>query len=257
MTDVISSVEWGPGNRVEATAPRPGAGLDVTVAVLASLAWALLVAGEVGGISLLDHDAVFAGDRIRWPAVGMFLLGWQVMVAAMMLPASFPVLRAFVMHGGRAPGFLFGFAGVWTAFGIGVLSLDAVVHRIVEGLPWLSSRRYLVAAGLLLVVGAAQLTRSTAGCLEACRALTHHSGAPPGRLRPLLAGARYGQLCVRCDGGLMLLAMLAPGDAGTLWMAIVALAMFVERSARAVPLHRWATAVVLGSAAATMVVGLS
>ena len=57
----------------------------------------------------------------RW---SLFLLAWQVMVAAMMLPSSLPLMRLFAAASARAAapgpamaGFLGGYALVWSVFG--------------------------------------------------------------------------------------------------------------------------------------------
>ncbi len=65
-----------------------------------------------------------------------FLLAWQVMIAAMMLPSSLPLVRLFAAASRRQPrpgtrvaAFLGGYALVWSAFGALALAFDLGVHR--------------------------------------------------------------------------------------------------------------------------------
>src|ERR1044072_2882183 len=108
---------------------RHSVGLDarlqrgLTAAIVA--AWALAIAAAAtGDASLLHHDALIEGARTLWIAVPVFLLAWQVMLAAMMLPSSLPLVRLFAKASARQPrpgaamaGFLGGYAIVWTGFG--------------------------------------------------------------------------------------------------------------------------------------------
>ena len=58
-----------------------------------------------------------------WVTAVVFLVAWQVMVAAMMLPSSMPMVRLFSQAAaGRRPGrvllaFLGGYAAMWGAAG--------------------------------------------------------------------------------------------------------------------------------------------
>ena len=54
----------------------------------------------------------------------LFLVAWQAMIAAMMLPSSLPLIRLFATASANQPrpraamaAFLGGYALVWTAFG--------------------------------------------------------------------------------------------------------------------------------------------
>jgi predicted metal-binding membrane protein len=43
-----------------------------------------------GAAAALHHDALVHAELPLWAAVGLFVLAWQVMIAAMMLPSSLP-----------------------------------------------------------------------------------------------------------------------------------------------------------------------
>jgi predicted metal-binding membrane protein len=200
----------------------------------------------------LDHDALFRGGQVGPAAVGWFLVGWQLMVVAM-LPGSFPALRRVAARRARVAPFLAGFGAVWTAFGWAALSLDSAVHRTVDQYAWLGARPYLVAAGLLVAVGLWQLAPLTSRCLAECRAWALAPGPDTSVRAGLANGARYGGFCLGCDGGLMLL-MFAVG-ASLVWAAILALAMVLQHSDLAHRgAHGWIGAVIL-TAAAVVVAG--
>jgi predicted metal-binding membrane protein len=234
----VGAIALGPYQRVPWAVP---------LAVAAS--WATLVAAQASGARLLDHHAIFLGGRAESAAVGLFLVGWLVMVAAMMLPSSLPAIRDVSSQGAGVGAFLGGFGAVWALFGWAALGLDSVVHRTVDAQPWLGTRPHLVAAGLVAVVGVVQFAPMKRRCLAACR----HWTAAPELLRrrgaSVVAGARYGQLCLGCDGGLMLL-MFVAGGSGVAGMAVLSVVMAAERTAWLKgSVHRWIGAIILSSAA--------
>ena len=62
-------------------------------------AWAVAVAAQVTGRGqALHHDGLLQGGLASWAALGLFLLAWRLMIAAMMLPSSLP------HPSGRRPG---------------------------------------------------------------------------------------------------------------------------------------------------------
>jgi len=237
-----------PG-RVTTMALRPDRRLLWPVPVAVAASWATLVAVEAGGTRLLDHDAIFEGGRGDWAGVGLFLLGWLVMVSAMMLPASLPAIGDVAARQAGVGAFLAGFGAVWAVFGWAALSLDSVVHRTVDAHPWLGARPHLVAAALLTAVGVAQFAPVKRRCLAACRHWTAGPRVLGRRRRSFTDGARYGQLCLGCDGGLMLL-MFAAGGSGVAGMAVLTVVMAVERKAWLKgSADRWVGAAVLIAAA--------
>src|SRR4029453_9930997 len=68
--------------------------LPVLLAI--AVAWALAVAAEATGrAAALHHDALIEGDASLLAGLLLFLVAWQAMVAAMMLPSSLPLMRLF------------------------------------------------------------------------------------------------------------------------------------------------------------------
>ena len=217
--------------------------------VVASVAgaWLLVLAGEVSGAAhVLHHDEVLGGIYPTWAGLGLFLAGWMVMSAAMMVPATLPVLVRMDRGGaawrtGTAGAFLAGFVVVWVAFGLAALALDMAVHGLVEEVAALAARPSLVAAGLLGVAGAVQLMPSTRRRLAASRHL--HSGAALSPASAFRSGRDHGAVCLSCDGALMLVMFAAAGSLA--WMALLTVLMVGERLAVAGPRLASAVGVVM------------
>jgi predicted metal-binding membrane protein len=205
----------------------------VGVLVTSAMAWAVLVGGEVtGGSRYLHHDALLAGGAPRWSALAVFLVGWVAMVAAMMLPTTLPALQPVVGGaGGAAPGavraFCGAFVGAWVPVGLLALGLDAVCHRVVEGVPALAARPESVAVVVLAAAGVLQLTPSTR---RRQTATAGHVGVGAASWTGGTSGWEHGLRCIVADGPLMLVGFAAGGQLG--WMAVLTGVMVAERSSR-------------------------
>lgn len=207
---------------------------------LVALAWLTLVASQLTGIApLLHHHALLEDGPPAPVALSAFVLGWLVMLAAMMLPASLPTAREMAtgMAHLRRPwvamaAFGTAFAGVWVVFGIAAFAGDAVVHRIVDATPWLAARPYLVEAGILALAGAYQWTPLKRRFLLACRHPAELASAgDPRRSGSVRLGLRHGLDCLGGSWALMLL-MFAEGFANLWWMAALTAIMTYETSGR-------------------------
>lgn len=224
--------------RLDRSAPS----VSRTLAAGIGVAWALALTAEVvGGAGSLGHDRLLGDGWLPAPvAAVLFLATWQVMVAAMMLPSSVPMVRLFeaVSVGQDRPGravaaFVGGYAVVWTAFGSIAFAADAVLHTTVERLPWLAGRPSLVTAGLLALAGGFQLSGLKDSCLRTCRhpaafLLPRYRRGVPAAFR---LGREHGFFCVGCCWALMLLAF-AVGVANLAWMATLTALMAYEKIGR-------------------------
>lgn len=220
--------------------------------VAALLAWSLVIAGEVTGVARhLGHDAVLEGGFEAPVGTALFLGGWLVMVAAMMLPTL--AARGRVRGGtGSAEAdargaFLGGFALVWAVVGLAALGGDMVVHRVVHGVPSLEARPWMVVAGVFGLAGTIQLMPSTRRSLAAARRAADAAESAPSTF---LAGQRHGWRCLRSDGPLMLV-MFAIGS-GVAWMVVLTAVMAGERSSSFGQRLAAATGVALLAAAAAV-----
>lgn len=202
-------------------------------------AWLLaVVAQATGNAALLHHHALIEGGPPLWIATPIFLLAWQVMIAAMMLPASVPAIRVFNLGTVVASrprrdlaAFLGSFAVVWTIFGLLAFMGDVVLHHIVDATPWLAARPWLIESSVVAFAGVYQLTPIKRLSLVACRhPLSAGPAAPSGR-RPFQLGLDHGLACLGSSGALMLL-MFAEGFANLWWMVALTAVMVYEATGR-------------------------
>jgi len=203
-------------------------------------AWIASVALQLTGrATLLHHHTLIEHGPPLWIAVIIFLLGWQVMVAAMMLPASMPTIA---LHGaslsrvgrqGRGLlAFIAAYAVLWSLFGLFAFAGDFVLHHIVDATPWLAARPWLIQGGVLGLAGAYQLTTLKRGSLAACR---HPSalvtGLEPQARSATRLGLRHAINCLGSGWALMLL-MFAEGFANLWWMVGLTVVMLYETVGR-------------------------
>jgi predicted metal-binding membrane protein len=229
-------------------ARRALAGTPAPVIAAIAVAWVVAVAAQAtGAAALLHHDALIEDGPRAWVALPLFVLAWQVMVAAMMLPSSLPLVRLFSVASAGQPrpraamaGFLGGYALVWSAFGALAFAFDLGVHAAVHASPWLYAHEWLLGGSMLVLAGAFQFTELKDACLDQCRhpaafLLRFYERGAAGGLR---LGARHGVFCVGCCWALMLV-MFAAGVASLVWMGLLTAVMVHEKTrplgARAVP----------------------
>jgi predicted metal-binding membrane protein len=223
-----------------------GVPLPVVAAILA--AWAAAIAAQATGVvALLHHDALLAdGLPPAWAALA-FLGSWQVMVAAMMLPSSLPLVRMFAAASARAPrtgramaAFLGGYAVVWTAFGALAFTADLGLHAAVNASSFLADHDWAIGGSVLAIAGLFQFSRLKDACLDKCRhpssfMVRHYRRGPGGAFA---LGARHGLFCVGCCWALMLV-MFALGATNLILMALLTALMVHEKTRpagrRAVP----------------------
>ena len=246
-------------------------------AVLAS-AWAVLWmwSGSPYG-RYLDHGrwtdlgftaalcrAVPAGDIVV-PAL-LYAAGWVVMIAAMMLPTTFPLLDIFRRVTAGRPNakqllalVVAGYVLAWLAFGLAAHGLDLVVHAAARDAPWLIANGWVIGAALIGTAGLFQFSSLKYRCLDKCRTpfgfvAERWRGVAPGR-EALRLGLDHGAFCVGCCWALMLL-MFVVGSGSLGWMLVLAAVMAAEKNlpggARlsaplGVALLAWAGAIVVGN----------
>jgi len=222
--------------------PRP-----ILVGIAA--AWIAAIAAQAAGAAaLVNHDALLVGDGPPLVVAAILaLLAWQVMIAAMMLPSSLPLVRLYARASERAPrrgrsmgAFIGGYALVWSAFGLVAFGADAGLHAAVNSSSWLQDHDWWIGGSVLALAGAFQFTSLKDACLDKCRhpgqfMMRFYERGPRGGFR---LGARHGIFCVGCCWALMLV-MFATGVASLVWMALLTAVMIHEKTrplgARAVP----------------------
>src|ERR671917_2966387 len=116
------------------------------MAALIALAWlALWFWGQSPHGRFLSHHGL---EAVRGNAALMlvFVAGWTLMVVAMMLPTSLPLVALFrTLVRGRPDRIrltvllIAGYLAVWTLFGVVVYCGDFVLHGAVERSAWLGA----------------------------------------------------------------------------------------------------------------------
>jgi predicted metal-binding membrane protein len=260
---------------------RAFAGVPTAVPAMIAAAWVLAVVAEgngaafvrssVGGAAAATsqasqapisffcplHLAATGGGGLHvgpgnaavsfWLAFALFLIAWQTMIVAMMLPSSLPLVRLFSVASASAPArgrallaFLSGYALVWTAFGAVAFTVDTLVHRLIADDAGLRAHESMIVAGVLALAGAVQFTPLKDRCLTECRhpgafLLRHYRRGTSGAFK---LGRRLGLFCLGCCWALMLV-MFVAGVANLICMGALTAVMVYEktgtRGAKAVP----------------------
>jgi len=231
-----------PVQRARAAAVgSPGFGLAwLAVLALIPAAWALLLLGQATGLGILVHQHGSAEVTLP-PLVALvsFLVSWQLMVAATMLPASLPSCRAAIAASRRlirpvsgTVAFLGGFVCVWTLFGLLVFVVGQAVARLDAAAPWLAARPWLLQAFVVALAGSYQLTWFKRCSLAACRRPDRLlADGPSSRATFYGVGLRHGLACLGSAWALMAV-MVVGGLADLWWMAALAGVMVYEATGR-------------------------
>lgn len=150
-----------------------------------------------------------------------FLVGWTVMMTAMMLPSVAPLL---LLHRRARRGTTLlagGYLLVWAATGVAAYAAARFVDL---------GGRSGVAAVILIAAGLYQLTPLKIVCLRRCRnprdfLMQRWHG---GRLGVMRLGLEHGVYCVGCCWVLMVVLVLA-GAMSLAWAAVIAVIVFAEK----------------------------
>lgn len=228
-------------------------------------AWVLVVALHwTGSAELLHHHTLIEGGDSFWVTLPLFFVGWQVMIVAMMLPASLPTIRlaeAAIEAPAATPytclAFLGAFGLVWTAFGLVAFMGDAGLQQLAQATPWLERRPWLIEAAVLALAGAYQLSALKRWTLELCRhPMDLLATTAAVRRGPLQLGIQHGLACLGSSWALMLL-MFAEGFANLWWMAALAVVMAWETMRLSGPTAARAVGLgLLGLSMATLAIGV-
>ena len=227
-------------DQFDAVAMTHGPERSLLLPVLVIGAWVVIGAAQATGTAaLLHHHALIEAGPPLWLAIPAFLVAWQVMVMAMMLPASLPTIRVVGAIAGRHAharyarvGFLAGFAPIWAAFGLLAFLGDLVLHHVVDATPWLATRSFLIEAGILAIAGAWQFTPAKRRNLLACRDPHELAAAAAPEVRgQARLGFRHGLTCLGSSWALMLL-MFGEGFANLWWMVALTALMVYETTGR-------------------------
>lgn len=193
---------------------------------LALAGWGALVALWITGtVETVGHDQEGTGAAL---ASGLFLVGWLIMIAAMMLPSSLPAFRridrALAGAGGPRPAtVLLGYLVAWSAVGVAAFLADGLLHRSIDHLPWLAQRPAIVPGVVAMFAGGAELWGRTPA--PASPSIDPSAG-------PYAMGKVHAIDRIRRCWPLMLFA-IAVGMTRPAWMIALTLAMALELRPRA------------------------
>lgn len=177
----------------------------------------------------------------RGALTGLLVVGgWMLMLSAMMLPTTLPLLDIFRRLTARRADWRWlttlvvtGYLAVWGVFGLVAHLADWGVVLAVRQSEWLVANVWVIGAAILAIAGGYQFTELKHRCLDKCRAplgfvIAHWRGAGE-KSQALLLGIRHGAFCVGCCWCLMLL-MFVIGSANIGWMLALGAVMAAEKN---------------------------
>jgi len=179
------------------------------------------------------------GGSVVVPAA-LYALAWVLMIAAMMLPTTYPVLGIFrVMTRARADAgrllalVVAGFFVAWLAFGLVVHGVDLAIASLGARSAWLAAHGWIAGAAVLAAAGVFQFNALKYRCLEQCRTpfafvASRWHGRSPAR-EAFAIGVDHGVFCVGCCWALML-CMFVVGTGSLGWMLALAALMATEKN---------------------------
>ena len=213
----------------------------VSLAALIALAWASLLAwGQSPYERFLDHRALTDVTSEDLRLLVFFVAGWTLMIFAMMLPTTIPLIRLFRAvtsdrsnHITLAALLATGYLSVWMAFGALVHVADLGVHEVSEQIGWLDSNYWVIGAGTLMLAGAYQFTPLKYHCLDKCRSpfsfINARWSGGNELQQSFRIGLDHGIFCLGCCWTLMLL-MFGVGAGNIGWMLLLGGVMGIEKN---------------------------
>lgn len=228
--------------------------IGAALAILSLAAWSSTVyqarAMTMGGA----HEQMSIGGADQHMSGGMqpafslvpfllFLSSWLVMMTAMMLPSTAPMVMTYTAvsqqhrSGNRAYGstglFVLGYLLAWGGLGLLAYAVYAALPLIAMALPELESQAGLIGGVVLILAGAYQLSSFKDFCLTHCRTplgfiMTHWRDGQGGALQ---MGLQHGLHCIGCCWALMAI-LFVVGIMNLAGMILLALLMFVEKVSR-------------------------
>jgi predicted metal-binding membrane protein len=224
------------------------------VAALSAIAWLALAAWSLSPYGRYLEHGGWVGEgpfgalcrsipqgALIVPAL-VYALAWLLMITAMMLPTTLPLLGIFgrVVAARPDAGALLGrvvagYAIAWLGFGLLAHGADSLLHAGAAQVGWLAGRGWAIGAAVLAGAGVFQFSALKYRCLERCRTPftfinARWQGRAP-RREALRIGFEHGVFCVGCCWALMAV-MFVVGMGSLGWMLVLAAAMAAEKNLR-------------------------
>jgi predicted metal-binding membrane protein len=236
------------------------------LAACAALAWGYLLYMSWGMAHMDTVDVAMMPSMTDWGAVDLLLVlaMWAVMMAAMMLPSSIPMVlclaslarqRSQPVAYAKTSAFVLGYLLVWAGFSLlatlsqwGLLEARLVTPMMVSATP-------LVGGGLLIVAGVFQFMPLKHRCLTKCASPLGFllNEWRDGTLGAFIMGCRHGMYCVGCCGVLMAL-LFVFGVMNVVWIVALSIYVMLEKllpRARGLPFAAGGLLIVWGLIVAT------
>jgi predicted metal-binding membrane protein len=209
-------------------------GALITLAWLALWAW-----GQSPYARFLSHhhlDEVRGGGGLML----VFIAGWALMIVAMMLPTSLPLVTLFHTLTNRRMDqrqlvslLLVGYLCIWVLFGVVIYLGDWILHHVVEHNAWLQANTWGLGAVTVVLAGLYQFTPLKYHCLDKCRSplsfIMEHWRGRHDKAQAFRLGVHHALFCLGCCWSLMLL-MFAVGVGNVGWMLALATVMAIEKN---------------------------
>jgi predicted metal-binding membrane protein len=234
----MESVQRTAGGAIGRRLARPETWILATVGICWALAIGLVLAGRS---DLISHDAIIEdGNLPILVAIPIFLVIWQLMTGAMMLPSILPVVRIYGRITAASPrrvaslsSFIGAYFVIWTAFAGLALASDSAIHFTVDRWAWLAAHEELISGALLIGAGIFQLTPLKERCLTECRNPLQFVWRryAPGVRGAWRLGIANGIYCLGCCWALMLV-MFGVGVGSVTLMAALGGVMVLEKTWR-------------------------
>ena len=240
VTDLAHDAELthlsAPAMRLAAAVARPRRLAVICVVVLTGLGWAALgLMAADANIWLALCQPMGANGGVE---IALVLSMWAAMSLAMMLPTAGPMILTYAEIADTAAQkrepvaspltLASGYVTVWLGFAVAATVLQFALVQVTlldagRASPWL-------AATIFLGAGVYQFSRLKHACLTLCQRpfpffFANWTAEPRG---VFVLGLRQGLACLGCCWALMLV-MFAAGAMNVVWMALLAVAMTVEK----------------------------
>lgn len=211
-----------------------------SIIVLASAAWVALWFADdfANGALHVHHLGHHAG--VSASILVLFTGGWAVMIVAMMLPTTLPIISIFhkIAHTREDRLFLvglvvIGYIIIWASFGVIVYLVYLPLQLVVNSIPFFKNNTWVGVPALLIFAGLFQFTSLKYRCLDKCRSpfsfVIEHWQGRQHKWQAFRLGIDNGVFCVGCCWALMLL-MFIVGFGSVGWMFVLALIMAIEKN---------------------------
>ena len=205
---------------------------------------------DMGGMDMTGFRMIPAGIGIMaptsapWGAIefAFVFVMWAIMMIGMMAPSVAPMILMYARVGrqGRADGkplvatgwFAAGYVLAWVGFSLAATLIQWMVEREALLDSRMASASNVLGGIVLIVAGVYQWSPLKDACLAQCQSplgfLMRHGGFRSDLPGCLLLGLRHGAYCIGCCWVLMLL-LFVVGVMNTLWIALLALLVLLEK----------------------------